>query len=853
MEDKKLTPLMQQYIPIKKEYPDALVFFQVGDFYELFYEDAQKAAHFLGITLTKRGKSIDGIDIPLCGVPVHTKDHYIAKLVKGGFCIVICDQVGQPKAGTIVKRAVTQVITPGTLTDEKLLDQKSASYILACSFLDDVWGLVFVELLTAQLHITTITAGAFKSLDAELARFLPDEIIISNTPHDLVFIHYFKKQGYFVSSVQKEEGALLWAQKQFLPESYAMVEERAAFAEALSVVYGYFKKNNSSALDAFKSVFHYNSQDFLALDASTQKHLELIANAQGTGRANSLYETLDNAVTAMGSRMIKKWLLRPLIDKKMIAYRFDVVRFFKQSYLQLLQLQMLLKNIGDGERVVGRIALDRASFSDYLQLLASLSFIQEIEKSMVPFRDLPFLNYLLSTFDSFDDLQKLLSGALYEERVEDFIIKPGYDVDLDRMRKLVSNSSEELLLFEQREIELTGITSLKVRFNDIHGYYIEITHANAHLVPARYIRKQTLVGKERYTCEELKKLEEEFLSAATTIKELEKGLFTGVKNVVREYVPRLRRMMAALAECDALLSFASCAHQRSYSEPTFSDSNIFSIKDGRHPVIERSLGVHFIPNDTVLDDTQSTLIITGPNMGGKSTYLRHVALLSIMAQVGSFVPARHAIVPLLDRIFTRIGASDNVAEGKSTFLVEMEETAYICHNATERSLVILDEVGRGTSTFDGLSLAQAIVEYIHTKIKARCLFATHYHELTKLEKKYPGIVSYYVASRKVNDQIIFLHTLVKGAADGSFGLEVAKLAALPDPIIKRAYQLKEDFSHEQKNKAPSAKVDHALCIEKKALLEKRIAFLETINYEELSPKKAFDLLWSFKDTKMKNL
>ncbi len=851
----KTTPLMQQYWALKQEYPDALLFFQVGDFYELFFDDAKKAAAFLGIALTKRGKD-KGEPIPLCGVPVHSLDHYLAKLVKGGFCVALCQQLEQAVPGKMVKRGVTQVLTPGSLTDSKLLQDRSASYVLAFAPHNDQWSLLFAELMTAQLYATTISAGAMKSLETELSRFFPDEIVLSaDSVTTKTFQTLFQKQGYFTSAFKPDADMLVWAKEQLTQAVVNQVQANKALEQALSTLYAYFKRNNEAALHEFSQLHFYEPDDYMILDAISQKNLELIKNNQDGTSANSLVSVLDRTTTAMGARMLKKWCVRPLVNVTMLEHRLDVVGYLKTNHQALTQVQLLLQSVGDSERVVGRIALCRARLDDFLHLKSVLAVVPHLQllKGDVPY----FLQMIMQSIADFSELAALLNVALNDDAAKEWIIKAGFDQRLDHLRELVLNSHEAISRLEKAEQLATGINSLKIRYTNVYGYYIEITNANASAVPERYKRQQTLVGRERYMCVELQELQQEIMTARNEIDVVEKELFAQVQRQIRPYIGALRKMSHALAQLDVLSSFAECAYERGYVRPVFHEGQDILIAEGKHPVVAAHLGSQFIPNDTQLTEQSSLWIITGPNMGGKSTYLRQTALLCVMAQCGSFVPSKSAQLPLLDAIFTRIGASDNVAEGKSTFLVEMEETAHICRYATEKSLVILDEVGRGTSTFDGLAIAQAVVEYVHSHIKARCLFATHYHELTALQDTMPGIINYHVASKQTENGIVFLHTMVPGIAQGSFGLSVAQLADLPPTILARAYEVMHTLTMTPHSLASQpVQVMSAILLkdqEKEQLkvalcaAEKKLASIEAIDFEHLSPKKAFDILWQIKE------
>jgi DNA mismatch repair protein MutS len=869
------TPLMQQYFTIKAQHPDTILMFQVGDFYELFFDDAKTAAAALGIALTARGKN-KGEPIPLCGVPVHALDHYLTKLVKSGFKVAICEQLEPPVPGRVVERGVTQVLTPGTLTDAKLLDEKSASYLFSFFPTTDSWGLLFGEILTAQLYATVLPASADRTLESELIRFFPDEILIPPSSLGKTYQGFFKSRGYFTTMVNQEAGENqefdAWMVRNLRGASVQKIYEQEALKRAVSLFHAYVAKNQQSALEQFKSIQFYQPEDFLLLDPSTQRNLELIKSSQDGSRKNTLFAVMDRATTAMGSRVVKKWLLRPLIKKEMITARQDTVQLLLQDAGISQKLEQLLAQVGDIERVVGRIGLLRANLHDYVMLSQALEVIPHIVQILNSRKRVQLIEAILQSIADFSLLHSLLVASLNDDNSKPWTIKPGFDLQLDRLRELVENANQKILELETQEQEKTGIQSLKIRFNQAHGYYIEITKANLDSVPDYYTRHQTLVGRERFTIPALRDLQQEIFSAKGHIDQVEAAVFSRIKGEVVSHISQLRKLAYALSNLDALLGLSKLAYENGYVRPQFNTERTISIDAGRHPVVAHLIGNNFIPNDTKLDDNESVWIITGPNMGGKSTYLRQVALINIMAQCGSFVPAQAANLHILDRIFTRIGAGDNVSEGKSTFLVEMEETASICSQATKNSLVILDEVGRGTSTFDGLAIAQSVVEYIATKVQARCLFATHYHELTLLQDQIQGIASYYAASTKRPDGILFLYKILRGVADGSFGVEVAKLAQLPDAVIMRAEQIltvlgATELQHSNALKQlPSAqssdplmeryellmrenkslKNEYAAITQKVKEQDEILRALGSLDYDNLSPKQAFDLLWKLK-------
>ena len=724
--------------------------------------------------------------------------------------------------------------------------------------------MLFAELLTGHLFITILADKSQTLLDAELARFMPDEILVPLTKLGEQYGQIFQSQGYVVSyehykhpSVQSEvsKTAADWFTQQFsqslnmLQGANSLQPQSPSLGGAIELLYCYLKRNNEQGLLELKHLSFYKPEDYMMLDAITQRNLELVKNIQDGSSANTLFHVIDRAVTAMGSRMIKKWLLRPLIKKEKIEERLQAVGALVYDHAHKTQLRSLLQAIGDLERIVGRIALSRAQLYDYRALLQALEVVPEIKKLLVAKSDASLFDSIAAKLQDFSALKEMLNASLNDDTSKEWLIKQGYDETLDRVRKLVEQGAQAIYDLESAEQKKTGINSLKIRYNQVHGYGIEVTQPNLHLVPSHYLRVQTLANRERFTTQELKNLEHEVQRARNEINQIEREVFDRVKVYVIQWIPALKKLAHGLAYADALASLAEVAYARRYVRPTFNDEHAISIIDGRHPVIEARLQAQFIPNSVNLNDESSLWIITGPNMGGKSTFLRQVALITLLAQMGSFVPAAKANLTLVDRIFTRIGAADNMAEGKSTFLVEMEETALICNQATKQSLVILDEVGRGTSTFDGLALAQAVVEYIYQNIKARCLFATHYHELTGLCEKFPGIKPYYAASTKTNNgsmqRVVLLHKIMPGIADGSFGLEVAAVAQLPGPLIARAGEILQELMHMQHPALP-VQMPHPIAPKRDG--EYMIAAeLAQIDCESLSAKQALDLVWRLKE------
>ncbi len=851
MSTEKITPLMQQYFAIKAQYEDTLLFFQVGDFYELFFDDAKIAAQALAIALTKRGKN-QGEDIPLCGIPVHALNYYLTKLIKAGHRVALCQQLTKPIPGQVVERGITHVFTPATLTESSMLQDKSASYLLSCYPHQDKLTLLFGELLTSQLFGTIVSLDAPRSIEAELARFFPDEIIIPKTKESQQLSGYFKKLGYYVSFVEVADGQLNGA---LLPEPWiinlgpkteSLITQTPGMSESIITLERYLARQNIVAHEQFKTLHVYQPDDYLIIDAATQRNLDIVQNSHDGSSKNTLLSVLDKAQTPMGSRTIKKWLTRPLVHKSAIEQRLEMVQALVSSVATQQKLEKLLSGIADLERIVGRIALGRALVIDYRGLRDSLGIIPEI-KQLLSTLPCSLSTMLADRMHDFSALKNLLDASINDDPTHPYTIKVGFDHNLDHLFALHKKGKVAFLEFEQAEVASTNIGSLKVGFNGITGYYIEITNTHTEKIPERYQHVQTLANRKRFTTPELKQLEADLSRAEQELGAIEENVFARVKADVASYTQQLRALAQSIAYLDGLFGFAKTAHEFDYCRPVFHDNRSLIIRQGRHPIVEQATTQAFQANDLVLDDSQSTLIITGPNMGGKSTYLRQAALINLMAQCGSFVPAQSAALPILDRIFTRIGSGDNLAEGKSTFLVEMEETATICTQATHKSLVILDEVGRGTSTYDGMSLAQAILEHIHTVLKSKCLFATHYHELTALEEQKAGIKNYHLASKTVGENIIFLHTVLPGVAAGSFGLHVAKLAHVPKSIIARAQTLLNQHMVDQKDVAA---VHHSLSAHTNnnpTIIPARqhvvVSRLASIDCNTLTPKQAFDLVW----------
>jgi DNA mismatch repair protein MutS len=890
------TPLMRQYHSIKTRYPHVLVLFRLGDFYELFYEDAIAASRELQITLTSRNRE-RGEPVPMCGVPYHAAEGYIARLLRAGYKIAVCDQMEQPGPGKkLVRREVVRVITPGTATSLKVLEPKENNFLaaLARAPSGSPVGLAYADITTGEFSVTEFSgAHADEKLRDELHRLKPREILLP------------RQAGLFAGSPGDGDGAghnpggraefrdavetriEEWA---FRPD-YAerMLREQfgvasldgfglAGHAYAMSAagaMVHYLRETSAmspengdhreSALGHLDRVRYYEQADALVLDTVTVRNLELVApifaEDAGKGGAPTLLAALDETATGMGARLLRQWILRPQVNREEIAARLDAVAELKAHTVLREEIRHGLAGVHDLERLSGRVTLGVASPRDLLGLRQSLTRIPLLRKYLGNCACVR-LAALHELIDELSDVRERIESALADDppalASDPGVIRRGYNAELDQLRDLSQHSKQIIASMEERERKRTGIASLKIRYNQIFGYYIEISKANLHLAPNDWERKQTLVNAERFTTTELKEYERKVLDADERIAEIERRLFAEMRLWIAEQAARLRRTASAVAQLDVLGDFARLAASRNYTRPEFADDGQITIVAGRHPVIEQLLqqkGERFVPNDLYLDETtQQILLITGPNMGGKSTYLRQAALIVLMAQMGSFVPASQARLPLTDRIFTRIGAADNLARGRSTFLVEMTEVAAILNTATPSSLVLLDEVGRGTATFDGLSIAWAVVEHLSSETKSRTLFATHYHELTELADLLPGVKNVHVSARETATGIVFLKRVETGSADKSYGIEVARMAGLPPAVVARAREVlarHEQAEHQLSEKlTPGASSGGEPAPEQQALftpLDRGVLdALRTANLDNLRPLEALNLLAELK-------
>ncbi len=791
-----LTPMIRQYLEVKERYPDTILFFRLGDFYEMFFEDAQLASKILDITLTSRDKNKEDA-VPLCGVPYHAAASYIQKLVDQGYRVAICDQVEDPaKAKGIVKREVVRVVTPGMVLDDELLQPKRNNFLMALAAGENRFGLAFLDASTGDFLATEV--ATLQSVLDEVMRMEPKEVLLGKSSLGKAPIRQLEKsfpQSVYtllpdeVFSAERSRGHIASLGLRF------PVENEEAL-NAVSAILFYVQETQKSAAGHLCRLEYYRVRDYMLLDETTRNNLELFANLQSRSRKGSLIEVLDETVTSMGGRMLKRWLSFPRMDLTGIRERLDAVAELKEKDLARQKIRETLRRMKDIERLSARISLNSANARDLAALKSSLDLLPEAKADLGGLLS-PRIQSRFQIIDPLPETRDLLERSIEENPPlalkEGGLIKKGFDERLDRLRSLSHEGKKWIADLEARERVRTGISSLKVRYNRVFGYYIEVTKPNLPAVPPHFIRKQTLANAERFITQELQEYETQVLSAEEEKHAIEYEIFQDIVRRVAAVVPQIQQNAQALAEIDVLAGLAEAAEQNGYCRPELDEGETIRIAEGRHPVLERmALNERFVPNDLRLDSEDAQiLIITGPNMAGKSTIMRQAALIVIMAQMGSFIPAKEARIGLVDRIFTRVGASDDLSRGRSTFMVEMEECAHILRNVGSRSLILLDEIGRGTSTFDGLSIAWAVAEFLHDACPARpkTLFATHYHELTELALTKNRIRNFHVAVKEWNDRVIFLRKLIEGATSRSYGIQVARLAGLPDAVIDRAKEV----------------------------------------------------------------
>lgn len=801
----EFSPLMQQYFSIKNQYKDAILFFRVGDFYEMFFDDAKLASQELEITLT--GKECGQEErAPMCGIPFHAVDTYVAKLIEKGYKVAICEQLEDPRTTKgMVKRDVIRIVTPGTIIESNMLDDKKNNYIMSVYKKGIYFGIAICDISTGDFYSTRIAENNnFAVLLDELAKFGPAEIVVNSFLYNSIEeINEIRKRfNLYINNFDDENFKF---DTENLLQNYKLENENTEIKDlknyeletiAINALLVYLKQTQKIKLDHINRIRFYNLQKYMTLDITARRNLELLERQHDKGKKGTLLWVLDKTSTSMGGRKIRKWIGEPLLDVNQINKRLNAVRELKENSILRGELQQTLKKVYDIERLVGKISYGNSNGRDLNALKNSLKQIPNI-KNLIKDSNSELIKFLEASLDECSDLAKLIEDAIVEDPPitlkEGGIIKLGYNQEIDEYKKASTEGKKWLLELEQREKEATGIKNLRIGFNRVFGYYIEITKSNLSLVPETYIRKQTLTNGERYITEELNELESKILGAEEKLIDLEYQIFTEVRTHLAKNIQRLQKSADIISTLDVLSALSTVAEDMNYVCPIVDNGGEIDIKEGRHPVIEKMIDTgSFVANDTYLNkDTDRLSIITGPNMAGKSTYMRQVALITLMAQIGSFVPASYAKIGIVDKIFTRVGASDDLSMGQSTFMVEMMEVANILKEATSNSLIILDEIGRGTSTYDGLSIAWAVVEHITDKTKcgAKTLFATHYHELTELETKLEGVKNYSIAVKEKGEDVIFLRKIIPGGTDESYGIHVAKLAGVPQAVVKRSNEI----------------------------------------------------------------
>lgn len=848
------TPMMQQYLKIKKDYIDAFLFFRLGDFYELFHDDAIKAAAILEITLTSRKDNI-----PMCGVPHHSAQGYIETLISKGFKVAICEQVEDPKyAKGVVKREVVRLVTPGTIIEGKGMQTKSNYFIASADLLaTDEVAFAYLDVSTGD-GFTTILTGDEKEVVQELLAIQAKELIVSEQMY--VLINDLSAIHDFTVSIEKEELSDEEIHK-YVPNHPDQTHQ------TVKRLLQYIQKTQKQSLLHIQPFTFQRRESFLAMDYHSKRNLELISSIRSGDQKGTLLWLLDETVTAMGGRKLKQWIHQPLANKQSIETRQEIVTSFLNDFMLREEIKEAFKEVYDLERLVGRIGFGSAGGRDLAQLRQSLSKIPIIKQLLVESDD-QVLQKLGAALEDCEDIWRKLQEAISENppiSVKDGgVINNGFHERLDQLRDASVNGKKWIAELEQREREITGSKNLKIGYNRIFGYYIELTKSNIHLADeSRYVRKQTLANAERYITDELKEKESLILSAEDESLVLEYELFTQVREEIKAYIPLVQKLAKQISELDVFISFAQVAENHRLTKPVFHESNAMIIKEGRHPVVEKMMNNQlYVPNDCVLTEDINMLLITGPNMSGKSTFMRQIAITTVMAQIGCYVPAESAKLPIVDKIFTRIGAADDLAGGQSTFMIEMMESQNAIMNATNKSLLLFDEIGRGTSTYDGMSLAQAMMEYIHENIGANTLFSTHYHELTDLEESLPKLRNVHVSATEKDGKVVFLHKLKDGPADKSYGIHVAELAQLPEQIITRAREILETFEHQEEKEENAIKVSETqlsffdeqpkvrkepIVVQENKSTDKIMKKLKKVNISGTTPLEALQLLYELQN------
>ena len=863
------SPMMQHYLDMKEKYKDCILFYRLGDFYEMFFDDAINVSKELELTLT--GKECGQEErAPMCGIPYHAADSYIAKLIANGHKVAICEQLEDPKlAKGMVKRDVIRVVTPGTVIEANLLEDKKNNYIMSVYKNGIYYGLTACDVTTGDLRTTEIKeTNNFSALLDEISKYSPAELVVNPMMYDCSEEIAKIKERFDVYITRLEEKEFT-DNYEALSVKYKIVDDEEKPVEDLSkymlsvaatnALFTYLLDTQKNNLDHINKIILYSVTKYMSLDINARRNLEITEKLRDKAKKGTLLWVLDKTSTAMGGRLLRRWLNNPLIDVSKINKRLDAVAELKDNIILRGDILDNLKKVYDIERLAGKISYGSANGRDLISLKSSAKQLPEIKKILSQAKS-SLLTELYSELDTLDDVYDIIDKTIVDEPPisvkEGGLIKLGYDEEIDKLKTATTDGKNWIINLEAEEREKTGIKGLKVGFNKVFGYYIEVTKSNISLVPDRYIRKQTLTGGERYITEELKNLENQILGAEEKVVNLEYNVFVEVRDKIEAQIERVQKSAGIIATLDCLCSLATVAEDQNYVRPEVDESGVLDIKDGRHPVIEKILpSGSFVQNDTYLDESENRLaIITGPNMAGKSTYMRQVALITLMAQIGSFVPASYARIGVVDKIFTRVGASDDLSMGQSTFMVEMMEVAQILKEATANSLVILDEIGRGTSTYDGLSIAWAVAEYIADKEKcgAKTLFATHYHELTDLENKLEGVKNYSIAVKEKGEDIIFLRKIVKGGTDESYGVHVAKLAGVPQTVTKRANEILKSI--ERKNVLNNKKIEK----QEKGVADGQLTMfnyklaeiaheLDKVDVNELTPIDALNTLVKIKE------
>ena len=810
----KLTPMMKQYFDCKDKYPDCILFFRLGDFYEMFFEDAIVASKTLEIALT--GKSC-GLEerAPMCGVPFHSANSYISKLVESGYKVAIGEQLEDPATVKgIVKRDVIRVVTPGTVLEGSLLENKKNNYLLSLYKVNDNIGLTYVDISTGETNATYLTKD---KVIEEIAKVHPTEIILNDLSLKEELRNIATIGNIYLNETFDENYLDQSILNKYFDEDYLSklkFDEYDLIKNSLCILLNYIYNTQKQVTSNINRINIYNSSEYMVLDMFTRNNLELTQTIRGSKKKGSLLHVLDKTSTAMGGRLLRKYVEEPLVNKKRIEKRLNVIEEIKDDFILREDLNEILKNVYDIERICGKIAFEKVTPKEMIHLKNSIEKLPELN-NIINSSNAKILKNYIDDMDDLNDLYNLIKESIKEDpsiTIKDGnIIKSEFNDELKELRDISKNGAFMIKEIENREREKTGVKSLKIGFNKVFGYYIEITKANLNTanIDDGYIRKQTLSNAERFITSELKEIEDKILHAEEKIKTLEYEIFVNIRETIYKNIDRIQKVAKIIANIDVFVSFATVAYMNNYVKPLINEENKLDIKNGRHPVIENIVGEeNFVPNDTYLNNGENIInIITGPNMAGKSTYMRQTAIITLMAHIGSFVPAEYANIPICDRIFTRVGASDDLSQGQSTFMVEMSEVSHILKNATDKSLVILDEIGRGTSTYDGISLAWSIVEYIEQYIKCKTLFATHYHELTDLENKFEEVKNYSIAVKEDGDGIVFLRKIIPQGADKSYGIYVAQLAKLPEEVINRSKEILKDLEKNHINNSVTLNKD----------------------------------------------